>query len=247
MESSLINNATSEIEAEFQDLVGSSERSQPYTTKSASPSASGSARPGNNPAHDSDDGIVPGEQDNQDWEWVEETEYIILDFGGTMHDSKDMEQLTSTGYSLVGLDTPTPYFSARGRTFKGFYDENAFTEDLLFNMKAFDNIKEGLDDGDDEIMDGLDLITIATKRIVFEQVELMHLERSRSREEPIINPQPASGKTFSIHKAARDALGVKPAMNKKGKEVVREQSTLGSQSMDQDPVAIDSEDDDRDS
>ncbi|KAF9290670.1 hypothetical protein BGZ68_006385 [Mortierella alpina] len=244
MQSSLINNATSEIEAEFQDLVGSSESSKPYTAKSASPSASGSARAGNSSPRNSDDIIVPGEEDNQDWEWVEETEYIILDFGGTMHDSKDMEQLTSTGYSLVGLDTPTPYFSARGRTFKGFYDENAFTEDLLFDMKAYDNIKEGLDDGDDEIMDGLDLITIATKRIVFEQVELVHLERSR--EEPTINPQPATGKTFSIHKAARDTLGIKMAMNKKGKEVVREESAQGSQSMDQDPVAIDSDDDDQD-
>ncbi|KAF9968033.1 hypothetical protein BGZ70_007045 [Mortierella alpina] len=165
MQSSLINNATSEIEAEFQDLAGSTEGSRPHTAKSASPSASGSARPGNDSAQHSDDGIVPDDQDNQDWEWVEETEYIILDFGGTMHDSKDMEQLTSAGYSLVGLETPTPYFSARGRTFKGFYDENAFTEDLLFDMKAYDNIKEGLDDGDDEIMDGLDLITIATKRI----------------------------------------------------------------------------------
>lgn len=93
-------------------------------------------------------------------------------------------------------------------------------------------------------MDGLDLITIATKRIVFEQVELVHLERSR--EEPTINPQPATGKTFSIHKAARDTLGVKMAMNKKGKEVVREKSAQGSQSMDQDPVAIDSDDDDQD-
>ncbi len=103
---------------------------------------------------------------------------------------------------------------------------------LDLTLIAYDNIKEGLDDGDDEIMDGLDLITIATKRIVFEQVELMHLERSR--EEPSTNPQPASGKTFSIHKAARDTLGVKAAMNKKGKEVVREESALESESMDQD-------------
>ncbi|KAF9940379.1 hypothetical protein BGZ75_004142 [Mortierella antarctica] len=244
MQSSLISNATSEIEAEFQDLVGSSESSRPYTAKSASPSASGSVRTGNNSVRESDDSIVPDDQDNQDWEWVEETEYIILDFGGTMHDSKDMEQLTSSGYSLVGLDTPTPYFSARGRTFKGFYDENAFTEDLLFDMKAYDNIKEGLDDGDDEIIDGLDLITIATKRIVFEQAELVHLERSR--EEPIANPQPASGKIFSIHKAARDTLGVKLAMNKKGKEVVREDSALENQTVDQDPVGLDSDDGDRD-
>ncbi|KAF9573477.1 hypothetical protein EC968_008453 [Mortierella alpina] len=237
MQSSLISNATSEIEAEFQDLAGSSESSQPYRTNSASPSASGSAAPGNNASKDQDDSIIPGDQDNQDWEWVEETEYIILDFGGTMHDSKDMEQLTSAGYSLVGLDTPTPYFSARGRTFKGFYDESAFTEDLLFDMKAYDNIKEGLDDGDDDFMDGLDLITIATKRIVFEQVELMHLERGR--EEPVINPEPASGKTVSIHKAARDILGVKSAMHKK----VREASVLESQSADQDRVTLDSDDD----
>ncbi|CAO3568414.1 unnamed protein product [Mortierella alpina] len=90
MQSSLINNATSEIEAEFQNLVGSTEGSRPNTAKSASPSASGSARPGNDSVQGSDDSVVPDDQDNQDWEWVEETEYIILDFGGTMHDSKDM-------------------------------------------------------------------------------------------------------------------------------------------------------------
>lgn len=94
-------------------------------------------------------------------------------------------------------------------------------------------------------MDGLDLITIATKRIIFEQVELMHLERSR--EESTINPKPATGKTFSIHKLARDTLGGKFPIDRKGKEVVRgEESALGSQSSEQDPVTLDSDDDDLD-
>jgi len=39
--------------------------------------------------------------DSQDWEWVEETEYIVLDFGGSNLGASDMEQLTSAGYSLV--------------------------------------------------------------------------------------------------------------------------------------------------
>lgn len=41
------------------------------------------------------------QQDSQDWEWVEETEYIVLDFGGSNLDASDMEQLTIKGYSLV--------------------------------------------------------------------------------------------------------------------------------------------------
>jgi molecular chaperone DnaK (HSP70) len=41
------------------------------------------------------------QQDSQDWEWVEETEYIVLDFGGSNIDASDMDQLTTNGYSII--------------------------------------------------------------------------------------------------------------------------------------------------
>ncbi|KAG0209644.1 hypothetical protein BGX28_010160 [Mortierella sp. GBA30] len=195
--SSLISNATSEIEAEFQDLMG------PISSAAELEGSSAQA-------------LQDSVDDNQDWEWVEETEYIILDFGGANYNYKDMEQLTAGGYSLVGLDTPSPYFSAQGHVFKGFYDENAITEDLLFNMKVHDNIKEGLDDNDDENTDELDLIGVVTKRIIFEQVELMPMSRTEPESEPestiantVPQPKPSKYKTLSVHKAARESLGVK--------------------------------------
>ena len=39
------------------------------------------------------------------------------------------------------MDTPTPYFQAGVHTFKGFYDENAITEDLLFDMTGTNDYK----------------------------------------------------------------------------------------------------------
>ena len=74
---SFINTAPSEIDAQFQDLMRTSSRR-------------GSKGDG-----------AEEEDDSQDWEWVEETDYFIMDFGGTALDGEDMEKICSSGYSLV--------------------------------------------------------------------------------------------------------------------------------------------------
>ncbi|KAF9107051.1 hypothetical protein BGX29_007557 [Mortierella sp. GBA35] len=178
-------------------------------------------------------------QDSQDWEWVEETEYIVLDFGGSNLDATDMEQLISNGYSLVGLDTPTPYFKCGGYVFKGIFDENAFTEDLIFNMKAREDGEEAMEDDDEEYTDALDLTTITTKRVIFDPVELVRNNRpvqdpdfpeteweKRDDDEeedqqeddevsittPVDPKEHLRGTTQSIWKAARQAAGMSVTM-----------------------------------
>ncbi|KAF9114802.1 hypothetical protein BGW39_003248 [Mortierella sp. 14UC] len=113
------------------------------------------------------------QQDSQDWEWVEETEYIVLDFGGSNFDASDMETLTSNGYSLIGMETGTPYFRCGAYTFKGCFEESAFTEDLIFNMKVREDEEEGMEDSEEDNTDALDLLAITTKHIIFDPVELV--------------------------------------------------------------------------
>ncbi|KAF9151375.1 hypothetical protein BG015_006763 [Linnemannia schmuckeri] len=161
------------------------------------------------------------QQDSQDWEWVEETEYIVLDFGGSNLDASDMEQLTTKGYSLIGLETESPYFRCGAHTFKGCFEENAFTEDLIFNMKVREDVEEGMEDSEEDNTDALDLLTITTKRVIFDPVELVRNERMASVDIDVLveNNQPqqldeaaskalARGSSQSIWKAARQAAGM---------------------------------------
>ncbi|KAF9111663.1 hypothetical protein BGX27_004604 [Mortierella sp. AM989] len=193
-------NASSQIDAHFQDIA-------------MSPSKNKGKQKTTNDLANSED------EQNQDWEWVEETEYIILDFGGASVDAKDMETMSSAGYSLIGLDTPAPYFKAGINAFKGFWEENAVTEDLLFEMKAREDMED--DDSDEENnSDSLDLKAIVTKRIIFEPIELVpiphHDDRAqKSKSKPaaeVEGEDGTSGRTrdikVSIWKAAYDAIGI---------------------------------------
>ncbi|KAK3847742.1 MAG: hypothetical protein J3R72DRAFT_470495 [Linnemannia gamsii] len=169
------------------------------------------------------------EQDSQDWEWVEETEYIVLDFGGSNFDASDMENLTSSGYSLIGLETGNPYFRCGAYTFKGCFEDNAFTEDLIFNMKVREDVEEGMEDNEEDNTDALDLLGITTKHIVFDPVELvrndpmsMPAESERLASQPTedgteqeqesvasLDPKDYSrSSSQSIWKAARQAAGM---------------------------------------
>ncbi|GJJ79022.1 hypothetical protein EMPS_11381 [Entomortierella parvispora] len=179
------------------------------------------------------------ESQSQDFEWVEESEYIILDFGGAGMVGKDMIDHAKAGYSLVGMHTPSPYFRAGGRIFRGFYDENAFTEDMLFDMTARklpttegDAEKTGEELEEDDIeevySEGLDLVGIVTKRVIFEPVDLLPrlenepiLAEGQDPDEPqIFNPTPDDDDDeeergerehglVSIKRAAMYAAGVK--------------------------------------
>ncbi|KAF9303564.1 hypothetical protein BGZ74_003496 [Mortierella antarctica] len=118
---------------------------------------------------------------NEDeWEWVEETEYVVLDFGATKFTA---DLIAGQNFSLVNLDSPSPFFRSGAHVFKGFYDENAITEDIIFDMKGLlpgtllevtaYNDDDEVNDSDDESPGTLDLVAIATKRLIFEQVEVL--------------------------------------------------------------------------
>ncbi|KAG0250618.1 hypothetical protein BG011_008202 [Mortierella polycephala] len=194
-QSSYISNASIQIDAQFQDLVR-----EPKESSAASSTVSAGKKSSQVSTSEIGD-------DSQDWEWVEESEYIVLDFGGATFDANDMANMTSKGYSLVGMDTPTPYFQAGVHTFKGFYDENAITEDLLFDMTAREEAEEGLDDSDDEAAESLDLIAIVTKRVIFEPIELFP-KTSNHEPEPtseVLNEDITKGTKKSIWQVAREA------------------------------------------
>ncbi|KAF9172669.1 hypothetical protein BGX21_007871 [Mortierella sp. AD011] len=178
--------------------------------------------------------VASENEHNQDWEWVEETEYIILDFGGANADAKDMEKMTCSGYSLIGLDTPSPYFKAGAHAYKGFWDENAITEDLVFEMKAREETEEGMDDSDDENNpDSLDLTAIVTKRVIFEPVELVPIptpgEKPQEKanittnlavqadSQAIDNTTGKKDTKMSIWKAAYDAVGIQQTYRRRRK------------------------------
>ncbi|KAF9550873.1 hypothetical protein EC957_011420 [Mortierella hygrophila] len=161
------------------------------------------------------------QQDSQDWEWVEETEYIVLDFGGSNLDASDMEHLTIKGYSLVGMETGSPYFKCGAHTFKGCLEENAFTEDLIFNMKVREDVEEGMEDNEENNTDALELLAITTKHVIFDPVELVrnelmepvdidvHVEDTQPQQlDEAASKTLTRGSSQSIWKAARQAAGM---------------------------------------
>ncbi|KAG0367259.1 hypothetical protein BC939DRAFT_462184 [Gamsiella multidivaricata] len=227
--SSFIDNAPNEIEEQFQDLVESSSKQQSAGT---SKPVSEAKKAPEGPPIESAVVSVENEDPSQDWEWVEETEYIVLDFGSTNYNAKDMENMTKGGYSLVGLETPTPYFKAGIHAFKGFYDENAITEDLLFKMKGHEEHEEGMDESDDENSGAMDLMTIATKRIMFESVDIVPItpEEDKAKEAQDKGKGPANAENqgdeapvleprkevkMTIWRAAYDAVGLDRRKKKK--------------------------------
>ncbi|KAF9197999.1 hypothetical protein BGZ49_001330 [Haplosporangium sp. Z 27] len=222
--------ASSQIDAQFEDVANSNlirNLEKQKSTKST-------ARQGATTATNS---IDTQEDQNQDWEWVEETEYIVMDFGGAGIDAKDMEKMTASGFSLIGLDTAAPYFKAGIHSFKGFWDENAITEDLIFEMEARDEAEEGVDDSDEENnTDTLNLTAIVTKRIIFEPIELVPIpnheeprkdkgksiaqsisstSKTTDREETPTSPTRHKDTKMSIWKAAYDAVGIQQKKRKK--------------------------------
>ncbi|KAF8945475.1 hypothetical protein BGZ47_002539 [Haplosporangium gracile] len=181
------------------------------------------------------------QKDSQDWEWVEETEYIVLDFGGSNLDASDMEQLTTKGYSLIGLETGSPYFKCGAHTFKGCFEESAFTEDLIFNMKVREDVEEGMEDNEEDNTDALDLLTITTKHVIFDPVELVRnepmapvdinvlVENNQSQQLDEADFKALTrGSSQSIWKAARQAAGMSTVAKRNrvvGTNIVMNKST----------------------
>ncbi|KAG0050071.1 hypothetical protein BGZ83_005156 [Gryganskiella cystojenkinii] len=190
-----LDNASNEIEAQFQYHTGTGDNDQDHAMDTT-------PLEGQHRQRQQQEQQLP----EQDYEWVEESEYIILDFGASGNVGKDMASLLKHGYSLIGMDTPNPYFRAGGRILRGLFDESAFTEDLLFDMtarkqpteptqgdqeggEANGNVDIGangngtvdIEEEDvEENMEALELVGIVTKRVVFENVDLVPRLESES-------------------------------------------------------------------
>ncbi|ORX92071.1 hypothetical protein K493DRAFT_339004 [Basidiobolus meristosporus CBS 931.73] len=72
----------------------------------------------------------PNGYSDDEYEYEEEVNYIVLDLGTEV--TTDMLKSSGTdGYSLMGLDTESPYLKIGNMVFKGQYDETLGTE-LVF-------------------------------------------------------------------------------------------------------------------
>ncbi|KAG0024438.1 hypothetical protein BGZ81_007710 [Podila clonocystis] len=145
-------------------------------------------------------------RDEDEWEWVEETEYVLLDFGATKFTA---DLIAGQNFSLVNLDSPSPFFRSGAHVFKGFYDENAITEDIIFDMKAYNDDDE-VEDSDDESPGTLDLVAVVTKRLIFEQVEVLPAPNDEH-----VNDLIASGMNRA-HAAAADDIWGGPSLTLNG-------------------------------
>ncbi|KAF9374990.1 hypothetical protein CPC16_000959 [Podila verticillata] len=145
-------------------------------------------------------------RNDDEWEWVEETEYVVLDFGATKFTA---DLIAGQNFSLVNLDSASPFFRSGAHVFKGFYDENAITEDIIFDMKAYNDDDE-VDDSDDDSPGTLDLVAIATKRLIFEQVEVLPAPNDEN-----VNDMIASGMNRA-HAAAPDDIWSGPSLTLNG-------------------------------
>jgi hypothetical protein len=83
-----LDNTPDEIEAQFQDFRSSGKNGTLHSRVIVNSSAM-------------DTSIDDDEQQDEDYEWVEESEYIILDFGGAGQIGKDMAAQARQGYSLI--------------------------------------------------------------------------------------------------------------------------------------------------
>ncbi|KAG0342558.1 hypothetical protein BG000_003557 [Podila horticola] len=169
----------------------------------AAPTSSSSSQPSTIKPTAKPSAIIRNEDE---WEWVEETEYVVLDFGATKFTA---DLIAGQNFSLVNLDSPSPFFRSGAHVFKGFYDENAITEDIIFDMKAYNDDDEA-DDSDDESPGTLDLVAIATKRLIFEQVEVLPAPNDDN-----VNDMIASGMSRA-HAAAADDIWGGPSLTLNG-------------------------------
>lgn len=99
------------IDAQFHDLI--------HTEYESEGSSSGprSQATQQKPPKDQNDADLTSDDENQDWEWVEETEYVVLDFGGVNLDARDIEKLTEKGYNLVVRLSFCPNTVSQQRTY----------------------------------------------------------------------------------------------------------------------------------
>ncbi|KAF9402188.1 hypothetical protein BGZ94_005000 [Podila epigama] len=176
--SSYLNDAANQIDAQFEDVLENNNNNNNNTdlevlltiSNSATSTTDAAARSSLSPEkalpttkEKTSHNTAPAVNDDE-WEWVEETEYVVIDFGAAKFASG---MIAGSEFKLMNLDTPTPYLTSASHAFKGFYDDNAITEDLIFDMKAF-NDEADSDSEDDN--PALELVSIVTKRLILEHV-----------------------------------------------------------------------------
>ncbi|KAG0223777.1 hypothetical protein BGW41_005367 [Actinomortierella wolfii] len=72
----------------------------------------------------------------EEYEWVETTEHIILEFGSRTNPADSWLNHADEGIQLVGLDSDEVFFKAGNTVFRGFYEDNAICEDLVFTIRG---------------------------------------------------------------------------------------------------------------
>ncbi|KAF9975651.1 hypothetical protein BGZ73_000607 [Actinomortierella ambigua] len=82
-----------------------------------------------------------------DYEWVETTEHIILEFGSRVNPTDTWLNNIDKGIQLVGLDGDEVFFRAGSTVYQGFYEDNALSEDLVFTIQG--DIPTNPEEGDD--------------------------------------------------------------------------------------------------
>ncbi|KAL1921676.1 uncharacterized protein VTP21DRAFT_10318 [Calcarisporiella thermophila] len=116
---------------------------------------------------------MKSKHDNEESEYEEETTYVVLDLGK----DADPELLrNSDSYSLIGIDTPTPYFQIGPYTYKGHFDEVLGTE-LLFEPRDTGGV-DTLGENASNANKSAHYIGHTTKKIMFSKVELQPLSKT---------------------------------------------------------------------
>ncbi|GAB5586475.1 hypothetical protein Unana1_01375 [Umbelopsis nana] len=112
-----------------------------------------------------------------------ETQYILLELGENVPEDILIGTEASGGYSLIGLNTPTPFLQLGPEIYQGYYDETIGSNLLLEKVPNTD---------DTDANDEFDLLFAGatTKTITFHKVNLTKKEEKKE-EEPKAEEEPA--------------------------------------------------------
>ncbi|CAG8526616.1 10738_t:CDS:2 [Paraglomus brasilianum] len=111
-----------------------------------------------------------GNSDEPESEYEDEVSYLILDVGTELTNEMLQSLDHNQGYSLIGLDTDTPYLEVAGQQYRGELDDQVGTT-LLFTQEL---------DPDSSRCSDLNYICHTSKRINFSRIILEHKKPEES-------------------------------------------------------------------
>ncbi|CAG8542698.1 6370_t:CDS:2 [Paraglomus occultum] len=115
--------------------------------------------------------------DEPESEYEDEVSYLILDVGTELTNEMLQSLDHNQGYSLIGLDTDTPYLEVAGQQYRGEFDDQVGTT-LLFAQEL---------DPESSRCSDLSYICHTSKRINFSRIILEHKKPEESTQN--VNPQ----------------------------------------------------------